>query len=161
MAIIEVGTDTPDALPEPEAGGFDDPVGPATQPAATAVGPVRRAALTDRLSGRWALFLTLAWVTIFTIGAALEPTPADEDAMLLLGALLMSGLMLGWVVMAAGFAQRRRYGAVGSLGAAGILMAMTIACPLSGHHAGIGAWWWFEVAGSSTLVAASRVALRA
>jgi len=64
-------------------------------------------------------------------------------------------------VMAAGFAQRRRYGAAGSLGAAGVLTAMTVACPLSGHHAGIGAWWWFEVAGSVTLVVASRVALLA
>jgi len=92
---------------------------------------------------------------------ALEPAPANEDAMPLLGAVLMSGLMTGWVVMAAGFAHRRRYGAAGSLGAAGVLVAMTIACPLTGHHAGIGAWWWFEVGGSLTLVAASRAALRA
>jgi hypothetical protein len=161
MAIIELGTEAPEALPEPEAGWFHDPTAPATQPAATATGPGRRAALTDRLSGRWALFLTVAWVTIFTIGAALEPTPADEEAMPLLGAVLVSGLMLGWMVMAAGFAQRRRYGAVASLGAAGVLVAMTIACPLSGHHVGVGAWWWFEVGGSLTLVAASRAALRA
>jgi hypothetical protein len=72
----------------------------------------------------------------------------------------MSGLMTGWVVMAAGFAQRRRYGALGSLGAAGVLVAMTIACPLSGHHAGIGAWWVFQLAGSLTLVGASGAALQ-
>ena len=72
-----------------------------------------------------------------------------------LAALLASGLFLGWAVMVAGFVQHRRYGAVGSLGAAGILVAMTIACPLSGHHAGIGAWWWFEVGGSLTLVCIS------
>jgi len=164
MAIIELGTETRDALPEPEAGWFVDPAAPAgsaTQPAATAEGRTGRATLTDRLSGRWALFLTAAWVTIFTIGVALEPAPTDEDAMPLLGAVLVSGLMLGWVVMAAGFAQRRRYGAVASLGAAGVLVAMTFACLLSGHHVGIGPWWWFEVAGSSTLVTASRAALRA
>ena len=78
-----------------------------------------------------------------------------------LAGVLASGLMTGWLVMAAGFAQRRRYGAAGSLGAAGVLAAMTVACPLSGHHAGIGAWWWFEVAGSLTLLAASRAALLA
>ena len=49
----------------------------------------------------------------------------------------------------------------GRFGAAGVLVAMTIACPLSGHHAGIGAWWCFELAGSLALVAASEAALRA
>jgi hypothetical protein len=150
MAVIELGPGTLDALPDPEAGGIVD-----------SVDGTRHAALTDRLSGRWTLFLTAAWITIFTIGAALEPAPADDGAMPLLGAVLVSGLMLGWVVMAAGFAQRRRYGAVASLGAAGVLVAMTIACPLSGHHVDIGAWWWFELAGSSMLVAASRAALSA
>ncbi|HTC80006.1 MAG TPA: hypothetical protein VK848_00550, partial [Acidimicrobiia bacterium] len=161
MAIIELGTDTRDALPEREVEWFPEPAAARTDPAPAATGRPRRAALTDPLSGGWALFLTVAWVTIFTIGVALEPAPANEDAMPLLGAVLMSGLMTGWVVMAAGFAHRRRYGAAGSLGAAGVLVAMTIACPLSGHHAGIGAWWWFEVGGSLTLVAASRAALRA
>ena len=161
MAIIELDTDTRDALPEREVEWFPEPAAARTDPAPAATGRPRRAALTDPLSGGWALFLTVAWVTIFTIGVALEPAPANEDAMPLLGAVLMSGLMTGWVVMAAGFAHRRRYGAAGSLGAAGVLVAMTIACPLSGHHAGIGAWWWFEVAGSLTLVGASRAALRA
>jgi len=161
MAIIELGTDTRDALPEREVEWFPEPAAARTDPAPAATGRPRQAALTDPLSGGWALFLTVAWVTIFTIGVALEPAPANEDAMPLLGAVLMSGLMTGWVVMAAGFAHRRRYGAAGSLGAAGVLVAMTIACPLSGHHAGIGAWWWFEVGGSLTLVAASRAALRA
>jgi len=161
MAIIELDTDTRDALPEREVEWFPEPAAARTDPAPAATGRPRRAALTDPLSGGWALFLTVAWVTIFTIGVALEPAPANEDAMPLLGAVLMSGLMTGWVVMAAGFAHRRRYGAAGSLGAAGVLVAMTIACPLSGHHAGIGAWWWFQVAGSLTLVGASRAALQA
>ena len=161
MAIIELGTDTRDTLPEREVEWFPEPAAARTDPAPAATGRPRRAALTDPLSGGWALFLTVAWVTIFTIGVALEPAPANEDAMPLLGAVLMSGLMTGWVVMAAGFAHRRRYGAAGSLGSAGVLVAMTIACPLSRHHAGIGAWWWFEVGGSLTLVAASRAALRA
>jgi len=162
MAIIELGTDTLEALPEPEVDRFvDTDTVTAGEPTVMTSGPAQRTALTDPLSGGWVLFLTVAWVTIFTTGAALEPAPANEHAMPLLGAVLMSGLMTGWVIMAAGFAHRRRYGAAGSLAAAGVLVAMTIACPLSGHHAGIGAWWWFEVAGSLTLVGASRAALRA
>ena len=154
MAIIELGSDTLDALPEPEVDWL-------VEPAPAVTGGARRAALTEPLSGRWAFFLTVAWVTIFTTGVALEPPPADQNAMPFLAAVLAGGLMLGWMVMAAGFARRRRYGAAGSLAAAGVLVAMTIACPLSGHHAGIGAWWCFELGGSLTLVAASRAALRA
>jgi hypothetical protein len=166
MAIIELGADGLDVLLEVEVdrflgeagsgGGDSAAVGLATESS----GRAWPGGLAGRLSGRWAAFLTVAWVVIFTVGAALEPSPADENALPLIGAVLISGLMTGWVIMAAGFAQRRRYGAMGSLGAAGVLVAMTIACPLSGHHAGIGAWWWFEVAGSLTLVVASRAALR-
>jgi len=161
MAIIELGTDTRETLPEPETDRLVDPAATGADHAPAATGRERRAALTDPLSEPWPLVLTVGWVSIFSIGVALEPSPANADAMPLLGALLGSGLFLGWAVMVAGFVQRRRYGAVGSLGAAGVLVAMTIACPLSGHHAGIGAWWWFEVAGSLTLVGASRAALRA
>jgi hypothetical protein len=142
MAIIELGTD---GLEELFALEIEEPRAPG---------------LADRLSGRWAAVLTVLWITIFSLGVALEPAPANEDAVPLLGAFLTTGLLAGWVTMAAGFAHRRRYGALGSLGAAGVLAAMTVACPLSGHHAGIGAWWWFEVAGSLTLVGASAAALR-
>jgi hypothetical protein len=151
MAIIETGTDELERLYEAEAAGA---------PAEGDVAVGRPLDLAGRLSGRWAAMLTVAWVAIFSLGVALEPTPANDDALPVLAAILMSALMIGWVVMAAGFAQRRRYGALGSLGAAGVLSAMTIACPLSGHHAGIGAWWWYEVAGSLALVSASARALR-
>lgn len=163
MAIIELGTDTGAAPLDIEADQFF--VEPAATEAAAAPPPTAPAArhreLSDELSGGWALFLTVAWIVIFTLGAALEPAPANPDAMPFLAGVLATGLMGGWLVMAAGFAQRRRYGAAGSLGAAGVLAAMTVACPVSGHHAGIGAWWWFQVAGSLSLLAASRAALRA
>jgi hypothetical protein len=157
MAIIELGTDTAAAPAETEAGWFPD----AAAQGGTTAAPTHRRDLSDELSGGWGLFLTVAWIVIFSAGAALEPAPANPGAMPFLAGVLASALMVGWLVMAAGFAQRRRYGAAGSLGAAGVLVAMTVACPLSGHHAGIGAWWWFQVAGSLALVAASRAALRA
>jgi hypothetical protein len=159
MAIIELGPDKLEELIE-----FEVEARPATPPppppppaAAAARDSARWAA---PLSGRWAAALTVAWIAIFSIGVALEPAAADDEALPMLGAVVVTGLMASWVMMAAGFAQRRRYGAVGSLVAAGFLVAMTIACPVSGHHAGIGAWWLFEAAGSLALVAASRAALR-
>ena len=68
MAIIELGRDTVESPLEPETDRFPEPA--VTEPAA----------LTDRLSGGWALFLTAAWVTIFTTGAALEPAPTNGHA---------------------------------------------------------------------------------
>lgn len=158
MAIIELGPDKLEELIE-----FEAETRPASPPPPPAPGaPVARDSVrwTSPLSGRWAVALTVAWVSIFSIGVALEPAAADDEALPLLGGLIVTGLMVSWVAMAAGFAQRRRYGALGSLIAAGFLVAMTIACPVSGHHAGIGAWWAFEAAGSLALVAASRAALR-
>ena len=159
MAIIELGPDKVEELLELELEIEARPVSaPLPAPPASAVrGSIR---WTAPLSGRWAAALTAAWVSIFSIGVALEPAAADDEALPLIGALVVSGLMLSWVVMAAGFAQRRRYGAIGSLVAAGFLVAMTIACPVSGHHAGIGAWWVFQVVGSLALVSASARAMR-
>ena len=157
MAIIEMGPDKLDELID-----FEVEERPASPPPPASAAPIARDSFrwAAPLSGRWAAALTVAWVAIFSIGVALEPAAADDEALPLLGAVIVTGLMASWVMMAAGFAQRRRYGAVGSLIAAGFLVAMTIACPVSGHHAGIGAWWWFEAAGSLALVAASGAALR-
>ena len=157
MAIIELGPDKLEELIE-----FEVETRPASPPPPAPAPPMTRnsSRWAAPLSGRWAATLTVAWVSIFSIGIALEPAAADDEALPLLGAVVVTGLMASWVMMAAGFAQRRRYGAVASLFAAGFLVAMTIACPVSGHHAGIGAWWWFDAAGSLALVAASGAALR-
>jgi hypothetical protein len=157
VAIIEYGTDELDVILDAEV-LVPDPV--------VDQSPViggRRAldGLNERLSGWWAAGLAVAWIAIFTTGVALEPAPANPDAPLpLVETILVLGLMAGWVVMAAGFAKRVRCGAAGSFVAAVFLVGMTIACPVSGHHTGIGAWWWFELAGSTALVGLSGRALR-
>jgi len=171
MAIIEFGTAELDAMLDVDADqvGADlvtdgYPTRPVADPEpvpASGAHPVA-GRLDERLSGWWAAGLAVAWFAIFSTGVALEPAPADPNATLpLVETLLVSGLMIGWVVMATGFARRRRYGAMGSMVAALFLVGMTFACPLSGHHTGIGAWWWFELAGSTTLVGLSGRALRA
>jgi hypothetical protein len=154
MAIIDMRTVEPERVVKSEI----DVLPTGQRPLPPPIGGTPRWA--ERLSGGWAAVLTAAWVSIFTIGVALEPAAADDGALPFLGVLFGAALMASWVMMAAGFAQRRRYGAVGSLMGAGLLVAMAIACPVSGHHAGIGAWWWFQAAGSVALVAASGAALR-
>ena len=171
MAIIEFGTDDLEVILEADAGDevadlVVDP--PLTQPQAA---PAKRTAATDGrgvvaglgecLSGWWAAGLVVAWIGIFTTGVMLEPAPSDPNAASPLAETMLGlALMIAWVVMAAGCAKRRRYGAAGSLVGAVILVGMTIACPVSGHHSAIGAWWWFELAGSTTLVGFSGGALR-
>jgi hypothetical protein len=170
MAIIECGTDDLGiVLDDSEAAVGDLAVEqlltePVTVPAPrnAPIGQRRNTAgLTERLSGWWAAGLAVAWIAIFATGVALEPAPADPNAASpLIEALLVSGLMIGWIVMAVGLAGRRRFGAAASLFAAVSLVGLTIGCPVSGHHTGLGAWWWFEMAGSTTLVALSGRALR-
>ena len=171
MAIIEFGTAELDDILDADGGrvGADlvadggpiPPVADPVEPLTAIDGHRVPARLDERLSGWWAAGLAVAWIAIFTTGVALEPAPADPNAAVpLVETLLVSGLMISWVVMATGFARRRRYGAMGSMVAAVFLVGMTFACPLSGHHTGIGAWWWFELAGSTTLVGLSGRALR-
>jgi hypothetical protein len=171
MAIIELGADrldpgleadvesaSPDRVVDDAVSGSVTPV-EEHQPDVVTPQPI--AGLTERLSPWWAAGLVVAWVGIFSTGVALEPAPADPDAALpFIEGLLVLGLMVSWVVAAVGLAGRRRYGAFGSLVAGVFLVGMTIACPVSGHHVGIGAWWWFEAVGSTALVALSGRALR-
>jgi hypothetical protein len=171
MAIIEFGTEELDvALDDGDAAVAADLViePPLTPPAASP--PMRTETMderrvpgerSERLSGSWAAGLAIAWIAIFTIGVAFEPAPADPDAPLpLIATLLALGLLIGWIVMAIGLAKRARFGAAASLVAAVCLLGLTIGCPVSGHHSGLGAWWWFELVGSATLVALSGRALR-
>jgi len=171
MAIIEFGTDRldPDLEADVEAVPVDRVLDDAVSGSVAAVEQhqpdvVQRqpiAGLAARLSPWWAAGLVVAWVGIFSTGVILEPAPADPDAALpFIEGLLVLGLMVSWVVTAVGLAGRRRYGAVGSLVGGVFLVGMTIACPVSGHHVGIGAWWWFEAAGSTALVALSASALQ-
>ena len=171
MAIIEFGTDRLDGDLEPSVAPLradlvsdnvtSEPLGAVEEQQPAVVRTHLLPRLMEPLSPWWAVGLVVAWVAIFSTGVILEPAPADPDAALpLVETLLISGLMLGWVAMAVGFAARRRFGALASLVSGVVLIGMTIACPVSGHHSGIGAWWWFEAVGSITLVALSHRALQ-
>ena len=172
MAVIEFGTEELDVVVEadgeveaPDAGLPVD--GSLTQPLVvpvpTAAIEKRRVtvALTGRLSGWWAAALAVAWVAIYTVGVNLEPAPADPDAAPNGAEMAIAlGLVGAWIVMAVGLAGRRRFGAASSFVAALLLLVLTFGCVVTGHHIGVGAWWWFELAGSTTLVGLSGRALR-
>ena len=53
--------------------------------------------------------------------------------------------------MVTGMVMQRRLGLVVSLGAAGFFTALSVACPVSGHHP-FGAWWFGQMACALGLV---------
>ena len=115
-----------------------------------------RSWLVDRVSPETAVLMGATWYVLFMIGSALEPeaTGATPGWVNALSYVFLAGL----VVMAAGLIARRRWGLVASLATAGLFVAFSVACPISGHH-GFAAWWYGQMACSLGLVGASAFAL--
>jgi hypothetical protein len=138
------------------------PPAPAIAPETPARPPRRRmfADLAGPLSRTWGFALVAAWVVVVAVGLAVEPAPVNPDAPVpLVATLLSNGLLMTWGAMAAGVFQRRRFAAASSLVGGVGLLALTLGCPLSGHHT-FGAWWGVQLVGAVGLLALSRRALR-
>jgi hypothetical protein len=60
----------------------------------------------------------------------------------------------------AGFWLRRRWSMAASLVASGLLVVFTVACPTSGHHSQVGAWWVVQLGCGLGLVTTSTLGLR-
>jgi hypothetical protein len=116
-----------------------------------------RAWLRQPISRTWAAGMGAAWYVLYVIAVLVEPTTHHEEPAI--ATVLSYAMLAGMVTMAAGLIARRRWGLVASLGAAGLLTALAVACPTTGHHA-IGAWWFVQLACAGGLVAGSVVALR-
>lgn len=126
----------------------------------TAPRPDTRAWLAERISADLALFVGAAWYVLFLVAIALEPEAAQPDVIPVWLSATLEVTLLGLLgVMAAGLTLRRRWGLVASMGAATLFVAMSVACPVSGHH-GFGAWWYGQMACAIGLVAITGSALR-
>jgi hypothetical protein len=136
--------------------------------AAAGQGPavtIPRASLGSRLlepiTWRWAAIGAVAWVVLVGIGIAVEPPPANPDAIDPWFVDALGTILLAAVVGAfAGFWMRRRWSLAASLAASGLLVASTLACPASGHHTQVGAWWVVQLGCGLGLVATSILGLR-
>ena len=118
--------------------------------------------LAGPLSRNWGMALMVAWVVVVAVGLAVEPAPANPNAPVPLYAdLISTGMLAAWGAMAAGVLQRRRFGAAASMVGGVALLGLTLACPLTGHHTSIGAWWGVQLVGAVGLLALSGRALRA
>jgi hypothetical protein len=137
-------------------------------PAAAGQGPavtISRSSLRSRLlepiTGRWAAIGAIAWVLLVGIGIAVEPPPTTPDAVDPWFVDALGTVLLVAVVGAfAGFWLRRRWSLAASLVASGLLVASTLACPASGHHTQVGAWWVVQLGCGVGLVATSILGLR-
>lgn len=119
--------------------------------------------LTDAgvVPGRWPQALGVAWIVVFAGAALLEPAPADPEAAdPLWASLVFLSFFAVLGAMAAGLTRRQRAGLVASVGAAGLGLLASAMCPVSGHHASVGAWWYLQMAGFTGLVVASLAGLR-
>lgn len=69
-------------------------------------------------------------------------------------------LLVSLFTTLAGLLLRRRWSLAASLVAAGLLVVSTVMCPVSGHHANIGAWWVLQLGCGLGLLTASVLGLR-
>jgi peptidoglycan/LPS O-acetylase OafA/YrhL len=116
-----------------------------------------RAWLQDRIDGRIALVVGVAWFVLFQVAMMLEPRTSHSVPVI--GVLLE---VVMWTLLAttiAGLVAQRRWGIAASLATAVFATAGSIACPTTGHHP-FGAWWFGQMACVLALVAISAVALQ-
>jgi hypothetical protein len=119
-----------------------------------------RSWLQEPVSKPWAYGLLAGWWGLFLLAQALQPDAAAEHGMLAwIGAALSVVFFGALLVAATGLVLRQRWGLVASLGAAGLLVADSIACPLTGHHQ-FGAFVVIQAVGSVALAGTSIRALR-
>ncbi len=112
--------------------------------------------LQERIDGRVAAGVGIAWLVAYQVAVSLEPVTHQPEPWYGVGlAVAFMGLL---AATAAGLIAQRRWGLVVSLAAGGFFTALSVACPLSGHHP-FGAWWFGQMACALAMVGGSLFAL--
>ncbi len=101
-----------------------------------------------------AVALALGWPLAWIIAVAVEPAaPTDHVPVVLEVFSLGIMLAMGMLMVTAAARKPAALAWAGVTGAA--LLFSAIACPVSGHHPGIGAWWFVQMAVIGGMVAAT------
>ena len=114
----------------------------------------------DVVGRRWPLALGLAWYAAFSLVSATTPEPPRPEAVSALDTAIYLVLFAAIGAMAVGLARRARFGLLASVGAGLVMLALVVACPLSGHHEQVGAWWFGQLGAFAAVTGASLVGLR-
>ncbi len=118
--------------------------------------PETRAWLQERIDGRLAVGVGVAWLVAYEVAGSLEPATHRPEP--------WYGVALGVAFLAlvaatvAGLIAQRRWGLVVSVAAAGFFTALSVACPVSGHHP-FGPWWYGQMACALGMLGGSVAAL--
>jgi hypothetical protein len=106
---------------------------------------------------RWvAVCVGISWLVAYQVAGALEPvTHKPEPWYGIVLNLAFVGLL---AVTVTGLVMQRRWGLVVSLAAAAFFIALSVACPVSGHHP-FGAWWFGQMACALGMAGVSLAAL--
>jgi hypothetical protein len=112
--------------------------------------------LQERIDGRVAAGVGIAWLVAYQLAASLEPVTHQPEPWY--GVALAVAFMGLLAATAAGLIAQRRWGLVVSVAAAGFFTALSVACPVSGHHP-FGAWWFGQMACALTMLGGSVAAL--
>ena len=113
--------------------------------------------LMERIDGRVAAAVAVAWIVLTQIAIELEPRAQFELPLISVVLVLAMNALL--ITMAVGLVMRRRWGLLAAVASSLLLTAESIACPLTGHHH-FGTWWYAQMACALTLVGITVVALR-
>jgi hypothetical protein len=111
----------------------------------------------------WAVAGLIAWIVLPQIAFEVMPPPSPQalaEPVPLFASILQWGALGLQVAALAGFAARRRWGLLASLAAGSVLLGLTVACPISGHHEAVAAWWGVQLACFGALTAMSVAGLR-
>src|SRR4051794_17517645 len=118
--------------------------------------PETHAWLQERIDGWLAAGVGVAWLVAYQVAGSLEPVTHQPEPWygVALGVAFL-GLL---AATAAGLIAQRRWGLVVSVAASGFFTALSVACPVSGHHP-FGAWWYGQMACALGMLGGSVAAL--
>ena len=112
--------------------------------------------LQERIDGRFAAGVGITWLVAYQVAAALEPVTHRPEPWY--GVVLEIAFLGLLATTATGLIMERRWGLVASVATAGFFTALSVACPVSGHHP-FGAWWFGQMAIALGMLAGSFVVL--
>jgi hypothetical protein len=112
--------------------------------------------LQERIDGRLAAGIGIGWLVAYQLAVSLEPVTHKPEPWY---GVVLGVTFLGMIaLMATGLVMQRRWGLVASVAAAGFFTALSVACPVSGHHP-FGAWWFGQMACALGMLGGSVAAL--
>ena len=124
------------------------------------VPPTPTVATPRQLERGWALLFGAGWPAVVLVMSAIEPAPQTKPSVLVTTIGTVIGVALFMVVggTVARAIRRSPSAAAWSSGAGAVAVLATITCPLSGHHHGVGAWWYVQLGLALGMLVLSRFA---